>query len=220
MSDINQKDFEKAYCNMKAPDELKTDTLKRMWEENEERKTPEKSASRKKAILFRGFALATALCAAAVVMFLIQPKGATYVTPMEEGEYYDKVELKDGTICFVKNRVVISISPNAGTVTIGQEGQDETEHEDEISEAEEILTKSGGVINYQRINAISLPEIAESNWSYIGDQKIYVTVLNAADIRYQAVFEKNGTAYEMTGTNVTQKEFIDELYRRVKKVRK
>ena len=65
-----------------------------------------------------------------------------------------------------------------------------------------------------------LPEIAESNWSYIGDQKIYVTVLNAADIRYQAVFEKNGTAYEMTGTNVTQKEFIDELYRRVKKVRK
>ena len=109
-------------------------------------------------------------------------------------------------------------SPNAGTVTIGQEGQDETEHEDEISEAEEILTKSGGVINYQRINAISLPEIAESNWSYIGDQKIYVTVLNAADIRYQAVFEKNGTAYEMTGTNVTQKEFIDELYRRVKRL--
>ena len=37
MSDINQKDFEKAYCNMKEPDELKTDTLKRMWEENEER---------------------------------------------------------------------------------------------------------------------------------------------------------------------------------------
>ena len=217
MHDLDGKEFEKTYNSIKASNELKTDTLQKMLKESEKEMLPQKTSPRKKAMIIRPLSLAAVLCAAALVVFILQPKGASYITPMEEGEYYDKVELKDGVICFVKNRVVISISPNAGTVTIGQEKKDETVNEKEINETEEVVTKSGGVITYQAVSTVSLPEIAESSWSYIGDQKIYVTVLNAESIRYQAVFEKAGTAYEMTGTNVTQREFIDELYQRVKR---
>ena len=75
----------------------------------------------------------------------------------------------------------------------------------------------GGLLIYKKTAAIKFPDIGEKNWSYIGEQKIYITVLNTVDSRYQAVFEKDGQAYEVTGIGVWQKEFIDYLYRIVKK---
>lgn len=213
MNEWDKKAFEDAYSQVKAPETLKADTLSKMLEENNK----EKPARQVKNI-FRYGALAAALCAAALCFILLRPSGISFITPMEDDVYYDEVELKDGVIHFVKNRVAISISPNAGTVTIGQENQQETdENKNEASgTAEEKITESGGSISFRETDALTLPEIAEENWSYIGEQKIYVTVLKANEVRYQAVFEKDKTAYEMIGINVSQKEFIEELYLRVK----
>lgn len=213
MSELDKKAFENVYRQLKAPEALKADTLSKVLEENGKRK-----AVKGRKRVFQYGALAAALCAAVICFILIRPLGISFVTPMEEGVYYDEVELKDGVIHFVKNRVAISIKPNAGTVVIGQNDKDADESENADSgKAEEKITKSGGSISFQKIAALNLPEIAEENWSYIGEQKIYVTVLNANEIRYQAAFEKDGVAYEVIGTNVTQKEFIEELYRYVKK---
>ncbi len=215
MSELDKKTFETVYRQLKAPEDLKADTLSKMLEENGKRKKDVKGRKR----VFQYGALAAALCAAVICFILIRPMGISFVTPMEEGVYYDEVELKDGVIHFVKNRVAISIKPNAGTVVIGQDNYkdaDESENADS-GKAEEKITKSGGSISFQKISALNLPEIAEENWSYIGEQKIYVTVLNTNEIRYQATFEKDGVAYEVIGINVTQKEFIQELYRYIKK---
>lgn len=213
MNELDKKAFEDAYRQIKAPEALKADTLSKMLEENKK-----KEPARRIKNLFRYGTLAAALCAAALCFLLTRPSGISFITPMEDDVYYDEVELKDGIIHFVKNRVAISISPNAGTVTIGRENQKETdENKEEASEiAEEKITESGGSISFRKTDALTLPEIAEENWSYIGEQKMYVTVLKANEVRYQAVFEKDKTVYEMIGINVSQKEFIEELYLRVK----
>lgn len=215
MNDLDKRAFEDAYSNIKAPADLKADTLEEMAREEEkykETKEQKKESKSNRNIFYYG-ALAAALCAAVFCIFLLRPEGISYVTSMEEGVYYDEVELENGVIHFVANRVAISITPNAGSVVIGQEG---TEAQEEIIEREEaIKTKSGGNIIFRERNAVSLPEIAEDNWSYIEEQKIYVTVLKTEKVRYQAVFERDGTAYEIIGEDVTQKEFIEELYQRV-----
>lgn len=61
-----------------------------------------------------------------------------------------------------------------------------------------------------------MPEIPEEDWSHIGEQQIYVTALKTETVRYQATFEKGGTLCEITGVGVTQKEFIDYLYKKIK----
>lgn len=215
MDDLDKRAFEDAYSKIKVPTGLKADTLRKMIAENEkynEAKGQLKGSKNKKNILYYG-AAAAALCAAVICIILIRPEGITYVTSIEEGIYYDEVELKNGIIHFVNNRVAISITPNAGSIVIGQEGKENPK--DDTKPAEEKKMESGGTVIFRERDSVSLPEISEDDWSYIGEQKIYVTVLNAGEVRYQAVFEKSGTVYEMIGEGVTQKEFIDELYQRV-----
>lgn len=202
------------YDDMHAPDTWKQETLLKMQEEAlrvESEKKVQKADSnmkKKKVTPFHLIAATAGLCAAAICLFLILPKGASYVTPMEDGAYYDTVELKDGEIHFVSNRVAISISPNAGNAF-------DTKEETEENTAEVLLAQSGGMITFEKTGNQKLPQIAEDSWSYIGEQKIYVTVLKKDEIRYQAVYEKGGETYEVIGEGVTQKEFIDELYDRI-----
>lgn len=207
---MNDK-FEKVYDKITAPESLKKETLAMMERENDSHKA---GAGRRSLIFGTGFA-AVALCVAALCFVLLKPAGGIYVTDMAEGVYYDEVELKDGVIHFVSNRVAISISPNAGNAAIGQE-QDLKEENKADAMIEEITVKSGGTITFRRAAALSLPEMAEDNWSYIGEQPIYVTVLKTEKIRYQAAFELEGKSYEIIGVGVTQKEFIDYLYDKIK----
>ncbi|MBQ8597701.1 MAG: hypothetical protein IJ409_07935 [Lachnospiraceae bacterium] len=207
MSNFEQDDlmlrqaFQKSYQNIKMPEDLKQATLSEMMKNT--KKTGKKLV---------GFGSAVAvLCAAALAFLVLRPSGVSYITPMEEGVYYDTVELKNGEIHFVKNRVAISITPNAGQIVIGGDSAVSTEEEKKTEVLEETVAESGGLLVFQETEQVSLPEIAEDNWSNIGEQTIYVTVLKTEEIRYQAVFEKNGTAYQVIGTDVTQKEFIDYL---------
>lgn len=215
MNDLDKRAFEHAYCRLKAPAALKADTLEKMLRENEKCKEiqrKEKSGKGKKKVFYYG-ALAALLCVAVLSIIVLRPEGISYVTPMEEGVYYEEVELKNGVIHFVRSRVSISITPNAGSAGIGQEGEAALE---EVTRQEEIIeTESGGRLVFRERDTASVPDIKEDDWSYIGEQKIYVTVLDAEKTGYQAVFEKAGSTYEITGEDITQKEFIDELYRRV-----
>lgn len=205
---VLKKAFQKGYENIKMPEDLKQATLSEMKINTVQK--PKKSTGK----LIRFGASAAVLCAAALAFVVLRPSGVSYVTPMEEGIYYDTVELKNGEIHFVKNRVAISITPNAGNVVIGAESLENNE-ERELAVLEETVSDGGGQLIFQETDQVSLPEIAEDNWSNIGEQMIYVTVLKTDEIRYQAVFEKKETAYQIIGTNVTQKEFIDYLYEKI-----
>lgn len=216
------KDFEKAYENIKAPTELKKETLSRMFQEDEQMKqekrmSPDASNTASKGAkprIYRYGALALAACAAVLCFVLMRPQGAVYKTPVEDGSYYEEIELKDGRIKFVQNRVAISITPNAGQVVVGSEEDNNSEGAQTVIAKKE--TQAGGELIYRENAGISLPEIREDAWSNIGTCDIYVTALKTDVTRYQAVFEKDGTAFEVIGTGVTQKEFIDFLYAQVK----
>lgn len=206
-----RKEFHDAFLNIRASEELKDHTLTQMLMGKEPRG---KSLPVKKTKLwYCGIPAAALVCVLIFAGSLGETMGASYVTAMEEGVYYDSVELKDGEILFVANRVAISITPNAGGIVIGQEDSEEITVWKVIEENE---TDTGGSLIYQRTGTVALPKISEMSWSHIGEQKIYVTVLKTEEIRYQAVFEKDGQVFEVIGRNVTQKEFIDYLYRKVK----
>ncbi len=208
MSDLDKSRFADAYDKIRAPQELKTETLSRMLAEDEKRK---KNKAVKKVLRFA--VPAAAACAALLCFFLIRPAGAPYVTQMEEGVYYDTVELEDGEIHFIKNRLVISPTANLGTA-FGEETPGEEEKQEPLEKTE---TKSGGSIIFQKTDALPALQMKESELSYIGGQEIYIMALNMEEVRFQAVYEKDGEIYEMVGINVSQEEFIDALYKKVKK---
>lgn len=110
MNDLDKRAFEDAYSNIKAPADLKADTLEEMAREEEKYKEikEQKKESKSNRNIFYYGALAAALCAAVFCIFLLRPEGISYVTSMEEGVYYDEVELENGVIHFVANRVAIS----------------------------------------------------------------------------------------------------------------
>lgn len=197
-------ELKEVYEQLKAPEELKTKTLEMM--------SDVQRGGKKKNYFYP--AMAMTACAAILCLVLFWPRGIKYITPVEDGNYYEEVSIKDGVIIFNQNRVAISITPNAGKVVIG--GETKTEEETVISTISEKQSESGGDLVFQEVSALSLPEIREDAWSNIGEQQIYVTVLKAEDYRYQAAFEKDGIAYEVIGTGVTQKEFIDFLYAQIK----
>lgn len=214
-----RREFKDTFSGIHASEELKDHTLAQMLEEKKaqsgEGKDRPLSAKGKWHMAVPAIAF---LCAALVFVVLKGTPGTPYLTQMEDGVFYEEVKLEDGELHFVAGRMAISITPNAGGVTIGQEQDGELlTPEDGEQILEEKENANGGQLAYKKIASIKLPDIGEKNWSYIGKQKIYITVLDTLDTRYQAVFEKDGQAYEVTGTGVWQKEFIDYLYRIVKK---
>lgn len=206
-----RKRFEDAFSDVGAPEDLKNRTLAQMQEQAGQKGKTSSAPGRK---LWYFCSAAVLLCILAVTVFGQRNRGASYLTAMEEGVYYDSVELKDGEILFVANRVAISITPSVGSITVGQEESNDAAVWQVIEEKQ---TKTGGTLSYQKTGSADLPETGEQNRSHIGSQDIYVTVLKTEEIRYQAVFERNGEAFEVIGKNVTQKEFIDYLYSKVKK---
>lgn len=210
--------FGAAYQGIKAPEALKKDALKRMIFENEHlRQAPPKPFKRKVLIRYSG-AAAAVLCAVILGIALLRPTGLSYITPMEEGIFYDEVKLENGVIRFCPERVNIAIIPNAGQIMTGQEESWQKPYgEKEAELIEQVEAKSGGELKQSRTDAAPLPETGGKDWSYIGEQEIYVSVLKTQGVQYRAVYDKDGVIYEVTGTDVTQKEFIDYLYQKIKK---
>ena len=211
-------EFKDTFSGIHASEDLKARTLTQMLES-----TKSQSGEIKGSLLStRGkwriaVPAAALLCAVLVFVVFKGTPGPSYITQLENGVFCEEVKLEDGELHFTGGRVEISITPNAGGITTLQKQDDELpapEKEAQILDKKEYA--DGGQMIYKKITAIKLPDIGEKNWSYIGEQKIYITVLDTVEARYQAVFEKGGQAYEVTGTGVWQKEFIDYLYRVVR----
>lgn len=208
--------FSNVYDKITAPEDLKKETLAMMEKENE--KYSQAGGVRTKSFGGKGLVFAVSfaaavVCVAALCLALQRPSGAVYITDMTGNVYHDDVELEDGVIHFVANRVSISVSPNAGSAS--------ADHEQEIADnteelIEEITVDSGGTITFRHTSPLSSAETAGDSWSCIGEQSIYVTVSKKEEVKYQAYFETEGQAYEVIGINVTQKEFIDYLYKTIK----
>lgn len=209
------KAFGDAYRDIKAPEELKEDTLKLMFAEEGRRQETKKAKRRKFPGWYYG-AVAAAACAVLFFVSALRTDGISYVTMMEEDVFYDTVELKDGLIRFLPDRVIISISPNAGQAAFQEKDVSSLPDEKVTEPEEQVETKSGGQLKLFKIDALSIPKIGEEDWSYIGEQKIYVSVLETDGMRFHAVYEKGEASYEVIGEDVTQKEFIDYLYQKIK----
>ena len=213
-----RKEFKDTFSGIHASEDLKARTLTAMLDEEEiQSKETKGRPSPVKKICTVSIPAAALLCAVLVLMVLKGTPEPPYITQLENGVFCEEVKLEDGELHFTGGRVEISITPNAGGITTLQKQDDELpapEEEAQILDKKEYA--DGGQMIYKKITAIKLPDIGEKNWSYIGEQKIYITVLDTVEARYQAVFEKGGQAYEVTGTGVWQKEFIDYLYRVVR----
>lgn len=215
-----RKEFRDTFSGIHASEDLKARTLTAMLDEEKIRSKETKGRpSSVKKMWTISVPAAVLLCAALVLMVLKGTPGTPYLTQLENGVFCEEVKLEDGELHFVTGRVSISITPNAGGVTTLQKQDGELpapEAGEQILEKKE--NAAGGQLIYKKIAAIKPLNIGEKNWSYIGEQKIYITVLDTVDTRYQAIFEKDGQAYEVTGIGVWQKEFIDYLYQIVKKL--
>lgn len=213
--------LKEAYSQIKAPEDWKKEILLKMQEEDKVIRENGKEVKPDSQKLIKGkkiqvfVSAGIMICVAAILLFFLLPKQAVYVTPMKPGEYYESVELKDGIINFKTERMVISVSPNAGQI-----GEDAPENKQDDNAAHLLdskdLTSGGTLILRQNDNPL-MKTIADDEWSYIGKQKVYVSVLKTKEQRYQAIYEKDGRPYEIIGTGVTQKEFIDYLYKQIKK---
>ena len=106
------QDMKKEYEKVKAPESLKSETLKMM---NEGGQTVKENRN------YRYPAAALVACAAVLCFVLFWPRGVRYLTPMEDGTYYEEIAIKNGNIIFNQNRVAISIKLNVGKVVIGVE---------------------------------------------------------------------------------------------------
>lgn len=202
-----KKAFQETYGKVQAPEQLKAETLALM-EEEQQKESAGGRRTKAKRILPWG-AAAVILCGMLAGLFFLPGRGAVYITPMEEGTHYDRVELADGVLYFQSGRVAVSVSPNAGNAMSGEESRKGNDF------AEERTAPGGGTLACSR-SSLGLPESAETQWSQIDGQQVYITVLKKEPILYQAVFEKEGTVWEITGEGVSQKEFIDYLYKKMK----
>lgn len=211
-----KKAFEEAYENVKAPASLKEETLSLMRAESEKTRVDGKNPHKKAVIAWSGSLAAAVLCAALIGLLFLPGRGAVYVTPLEDGVHRDTVELKDGVLRFLSERIFISVTPNAGSAVGGRENEEAADHSQGDRPVEEITAQSGGTLTFYRKDVLTLPEIPEEDWSHIDGQRVYVTVLKTETVRYQATFEKDGAVCEITGEGVTQKEFIDYVYKKIK----
>ncbi len=211
-----KKAFEEAYGKVQAPDTLKAETLALMEaEEKKQSLKTQKAGGKRRAVWCCGM-VAAALCVVVICLLVWPGRGAVYITPMEDGVCHDRVELKDGVLYFQSERVVISVTPNAGNTTSGEKPDKTGVGEEDVSPVEVVTAKSGGTLVLYRQDSLTLPEVTEEGWSHIGGQQVYVTVLKTEGIRYQATYEKDGEVCEITGEGVSQKEFIDYLYQKIK----
>lgn len=200
-----KKAFQETYGKVQAPQSLKAETLALMKEEQQKGSAKGRRTGAKRIL---PWGAAAVLCGVLACLFLLPGRGAVYITPMEEGVHYDRVELSDGVLYFQSGRVSISVTPNAGSAMSSEESREGDDF------AEEKTSPGGGTLICTR-SSQGLPEADEADWSQIDGQQVYVTVLKKEPILYQAVFEKEGTVWEITGEGVPQKEFIDYLYEKM-----
>lgn len=202
--------FKAAFDGIKAPEDLKADTLCKMFG-GKEQTLQIKQNNRKRRWI--------GTCAAVLcIMFVCVIWGGRtdngIVTSLEENVFYDTVELKNGELRFINKRVNIDVTPNAGQAAAGST-EDEMQGENSEKELDREEAKEGGSLFMRKAAKKDLEQVSEEEWSYVGKKKLYITVVDGGK-GYCAVFEKDGDIYALEGISVSQKNFIEYLLKKIK----
>lgn len=211
-----KKEIQAVFDQIKAPEDLKADTLRKMQKESKDTGRKQKMQGKKRRPVLAGAAGIAAVCAASLLIFLVNDQqGSVIITPLKEGAFCQDVELKDGALHFVRQNMEISLGVDAG---LGYGGIQEEASEEEAPPADGGETKDlqNGRIDRTKLSEFNWQQISPEDWSYIGEQKIYITVAARED-EFEAVYEQEGTIWKIEGRGVTQEEFIKYLYQTVKK---
>lgn len=211
-----KKEIRAVFDQIKAPEDLKADTLRKMQEESKDTERKQKTQSKKRRSVLAGAVCMAAVCAASLLIFLVKnQQGSVIITPLKEDAFCQDVEVKDGALHFVRQNMEISLGVDAG-LSYGGLQEKESEEEAPPADGEETKAQQSGRIDRTKLSEFNWQQISPEDWSYIGEQKIYITV-TAGEEEFEAVYEQEGTIWKIAGRGVTQEEFIKYLYQAVKK---
>lgn len=219
---MNNEDMQKykgVYDNLKAPEQWKTNIKALMREELAKNNTPTENADstqiyrmdfednqsvvdigskQKLSMRYRMLLTAGGIAAAIILVIVVNlMNGPRFVTPMKDGEIQSVVALKDTNLYFeIQDMEETDSSVLAGT------GGDQNEINFEIDgETGEIVTSGKS-------------DDAGTTPSYIKGIPVYLTITATDEgYRFTASYEKDGRDCEITRVGITQKEFIQLLYK-------
>lgn len=232
MSRPEREEFKAVFDQVKTPESLKKETLRKMQKfeaaEGEEKMTDRREADQKassaartvrgRSVRYRKAGVCAALlCAACLALIVLRLPEKLILTPLEDGKVVEEVELTDGRLYFQKGRVDIFVTPNAGSISDGPQEEDDPAGDETEKTLDKKETASGGEIVKKELPDSRHPAASGTETSQIGGQELTLSYFEEEEIRYVADYVKDGTAYRIEGTAVSQKEFIEYLHREIKK---
>lgn len=211
-----KEEFRQEYEKIHASGELKERTKQLMREsllsetaqEGILPKNKKKSKGKRAAVIGTMALMAAAL---GIVLYSFSGRDGFYVTPISEDAYYAQIEVADGMIYFAERGQSLEITPNASKTELGQ---DETTEKDETEQNGGAVTEVGdnGFIRVKE-SAGSLPEAKEGEYSYVAGEKLLVTAAMGEKPVYTAYLARDGILYTVVGDGVSQKQFLDYIYK-------
>ncbi len=215
-----KEEFAKLYDNIKTPEEWKNDIKEKMHRAELE-KTEERSASvirptvRKKPVRIL-FSAAAAICAAAAAVFIFAlntDNDSIYITDFDDSTFCKDIELTDGAVHFNRRGQEISITNGLG---IGGPGHNDDDENDEALPSEVYELENGGTVTVKKSINNTVPFSDNDEWSEICGRKILITVSGGENnFIYKAFYQDASDMITVEGSNVTQREFIDFLYKKI-----
>lgn len=221
---MNNKDMQKykeVYDNLKAPEQWKTDIKALMREELAKNAPPTENAdrsrsirkgfaqeqsvvdigSKKKSPMSYGMFLTAGGIVAAIILLLVVNlmNGPRFITPMKDDEILSVVVLKDTSLYFeIQDMEEADSFVLAGTSGIQNEIIFEIDEE------------TGEIVTSGKSDDAGITP------SYIKGIPVFLTITATEEgYRYTASYEKDGQDCEITCTGITQKEFIQLLYKKM-----
>lgn len=209
------KEYEELYGQLKAPEEWKVAIKEQMRQaveqENKENKATVTSINKRKKNVFRAFYAVAGVAAAAMICIVVLPfgkKSSIYKVPMKEGTYYEEVLLKQGELHF--NEKEKDLFGELG-LTFGQ-GTGELKQEEKTT-----YDVGNGTVTVTLVEDVKMPE-KKGNYSNINGTEMFITTETDQDEKnYKAEYVKDGNMITVEGNQVTQKEFVEFLYKEVMK---
>lgn len=216
-----KEELRQEYDRIQAPEELKQRTKQLMRErlrlekpaaEGDPVGDGKRGGAKKKSLKNRTAVIGSVALAAAALCITIYAFGGRngfYVTPVSDESYYAEVEVSDGIIHFAERGEMSGMMPNASKAEAGDGAGENASGEEE---GETAKAGNSGSIRIKEGTG-SLPKAGEEEYSYVAGEKFLVTAVKKEEPVYTAYLERDGILYTVTAEGVSQKQFLDYIYR-------
>lgn len=215
MSKEDMQKYKEVYDNLKTPERWKTnvktlmqeemkkeasqpDDIQRMTEDdftdNKESRVVDIHSKKKFSRRYKTMLSVSGIAAAILFVFMFNvTKSPQFVTPMKDGEVQAEVAMKDTTLYF------------------------EIQEDDKSSNTDVMAGKQENNSGFQiKVDNETGEVVVEDDAipSYIRGTEVYLTItVTDEGYQYTAVYDKDGEHCEITRSGMTQKEFIQLLYK-------